>query len=129
MGITVIHYNICRNNIISASLENKSLLCDRYYYSGIAYSTAQGLPFDWCNYADTGLMEADLVIFLDVNPESLAMRDGFGDEVFEKNDLQRKVFENFYKLPKKTEWLMVNGTMDEVHLKVVEKINEVYNIE
>lgn len=33
----------------------KNIICDRYWYSGVAYSYAKGLNFEWCMAADQGL--------------------------------------------------------------------------
>ena len=39
------------------------VICDRYAYSGVAYSLAKGLNFEWCCGADRGLIMPDLVIY------------------------------------------------------------------
>ena len=70
---------------ILAKLEaGTNVVCDRYAYSGVAYSAAKGLSFDWCLGADRGLLKPDLVFYIDVSPEAIAKRSGFGDERFEK---------------------------------------------
>lgn len=62
----------------------RDIICDRYWYSGVAYSYAKGLDFDWCLSADKGLREPDLVILLTGDPKKLASREGYGNERFEK---------------------------------------------
>lgn len=58
---------------IEQSLQaGKNIVCDRYWYSGVAYSYAKGMNLDWCLSADEGLIEPDLVIFLKGNPDKLA---------------------------------------------------------
>lgn len=32
-----------------------NIICDRYWYSGVAYSVAKGMDFEWCLAADRGL--------------------------------------------------------------------------
>jgi dTMP kinase len=44
-----------------------SIVCDRYWYSGVAYSIAKGLDYDWCIQADHGLIIPDLVLYLSAN--------------------------------------------------------------
>lgn len=61
-----------------------NVVCDRYAYSGVAYSAAKGLSFDWCLAADKGLLKPDLVFYIDVGPDEIAKRSGFGDERYEK---------------------------------------------
>lgn len=64
--------------------KGKNIICDRYWYSGVAYSYAKGLDFEWCLGADKGLREPDLVVVLKGDPEKLAKREGYGNEKFEK---------------------------------------------
>jgi dTMP kinase len=45
-----------------------SIICDRYWYSGVAYSMAKGLQKEWCTWPDKGLLEPDLVIYLQATP-------------------------------------------------------------
>ena len=48
-----------------------NVICDRYAYSGVAYSSAKGLDFEWCLNADKGLIEPDMVIYIDVSMETI----------------------------------------------------------
>jgi dTMP kinase len=105
-----------------------TLICDRYAFSGIAFSAAKGLPpsstssyeekttpsdstttlptspttttlsYEWCRAPDTSLPAPDLVLFLDVTPEVQASRGGYGQERYEKADLQRRVREVFRRI-------------------------------
>lgn len=49
-------------------------VCDRYAYSGVAYSSAKGLDTQWCKSGDVGLPQPDLVVYLDMSPEQAAAR-------------------------------------------------------
>jgi dTMP kinase len=51
------------------------------------------LDFDWCKNPDKGLIQPDLVFFIDVNPEETKLRSGYGDERYEKYEFQKKVYE------------------------------------
>ena len=46
-----------------------NVVCDRYAYSGVSYSAAKGLDFDWCLGADRGLVQPDLVLYFDISAE------------------------------------------------------------
>lgn len=81
---------------IEKTLETKAVVCDRYYYSGIVYSLLNGLELDWASQADKGLPEPDLVAFIDINPELIVEREGFGDERYDSVQMQSKVY-NLYK--------------------------------
>lgn len=69
----------------------RSLILDRYSFSGVAYSAAKGLSLEWCKAPDSGLLKPDIVVFIDVPAEGSAARDGFGQERYEKHDFQIKV--------------------------------------
>ncbi|KAI9464824.1 thymidylate kinase [Russula earlei] len=63
----------------TASLESRlsagaTVLCDRYAFSGVAFSAAKGLPLAWCRAPDVGLPAPDLTLFLDLAPEAAAER-------------------------------------------------------
>lgn len=75
-----------------------NIICGRYAYSGVAYSHAKGMDFDWCKNPDIGLIKPDLVIFLDVGAEVAASRGDFGKEIYEKIDFQKKVRKSFLKV-------------------------------
>jgi len=75
-----------------------TIVCDRYAFSGCAFSAAKGLSYDWCWSPDIGLLAPDLVLFLDVSPEVAKSRGGYGDERYEKEELQTRVREVFQKL-------------------------------
>ena len=90
MGNEAVHLLFAMNRwetktqIIEKLNSGVDVVCDRYAYSGVAYSAAKGLDFDWCLAADRGLLKPDLVFFIDVSPDTIAKRSGFGDERFEK---------------------------------------------
>ncbi|EPS37708.1 hypothetical protein H072_8590 [Dactylellina haptotyla CBS 200.50] len=77
-----------------------SILLDRYIYSGIVFSAAKPampipnphpLSTTWCRNPDVGLPRPDIVIFLNISQEDAAKRAGFGDERYEKPEMQEKV--------------------------------------
>lgn len=39
-----------------------------------------GLSYDWCKAPETGLLKPDLVLYLTLTPEAMAIREGFGNE-------------------------------------------------
>ena len=68
-----------------------TIVCDRYAFSGVAFSASKGLPFEWCRTPDIGLPAPDLTLFLDISPEKAKERGGFGAERYEKEEMQRNV--------------------------------------
>jgi dTMP kinase len=67
------------------------VILDRYVFSGIAYSTAKGLPLEWCKAPDTGLPAPDCVLFMNIDPKETSTRGGYGEEVYETLEFQAKV--------------------------------------
>jgi dTMP kinase len=65
-----------------------TVVCDRYAYSGVAFSSAktvddrqsdpllEDLSIDWCKAPDAGLPAPDAVIFLDLSPQVSETRGG-----------------------------------------------------
>lgn len=78
-----------------------SVLCDRYYYSGVVYSAAKqnpALTLQWARAPEIGLPRPDLVLFLDLDETQAKARGGWGGEVYEKAEMQRRVKELFWGL-------------------------------
>ncbi|KAK8110314.1 thymidylate kinase-domain-containing protein [Apiospora kogelbergensis] len=78
-----------------------SIVCDRYYHSGIVYSAAKQnptLPLSWAKAPEAGLPRPDLVLFLDLDEAVARERGGWGGEVYEKGEMQRRVRELFWGL-------------------------------
>lgn len=112
-----------------ASLQSKlaagtTLVCDRYAYSGVAFSAAkEGIDFEWCKQCDRGLPRPDAVIYLDISVEAAAGRGQYGEERYETQEMQGKVRENFQKLMEGDSiWHVVDaaGTLEEVSENVGE---------
>lgn len=55
--------------IIQPSLERGEIVvCDRYFYSSVAYQSAQGAPYEWILCVNKYMLRPDLAIYLDVDP-------------------------------------------------------------
>ncbi|CAO3669790.1 unnamed protein product [Umbelopsis ramanniana] len=86
------------DNMRSMLLAGTTLVVDRYVYSGVAFTAAKGLDMIWCKQPDVGLLTPDLVLFLDLPIEAAEQRGGFGEERYEKREMQIKVRELFLQL-------------------------------
>ncbi|KAG6831782.1 hypothetical protein H0H87_003907 [Tephrocybe sp. NHM501043] len=75
-----------------------AVICDRYAFSGIAFSASKGLPFEWCRAPDVSLPGPDVAFFLNITPEAAKLRGGYGEERYEKEEMQRKVSEIFERI-------------------------------
>ena len=87
--------------IRAAKEEGWFVVCERYYYSTVAYQSAQGVERDWLLGINKYALKPDLVIFLDVDPATGATRTSTG-EIFEKEDFLRKVLTEYKKFRKMT---------------------------
>ncbi|XVF71485.1 hypothetical protein PTKIN_Ptkin12aG0041100 [Pterospermum kingtungense] len=85
-----------------------TLVVDRYSYSGVAFSSAKGLDFEWCKAPEIGLIAPDLVVYLDIPPEKAAERGGYGGERYEQLEFQKKVAQH-YKLLEDSSWKIVDA--------------------
>lgn len=88
-----------------------TVIMDRYAYSGVAYSTAKGLEWEWCRAADAGLPKPDAVIFLDLSLDEQAKRSGWGKERFERTEFQEKVA-RAYNAMRADNWRWVDASQD-----------------
>ncbi|KAG6889238.1 hypothetical protein C0992_005877 [Termitomyces sp. T32_za158] len=75
-----------------------AVICDRYAFSGMAFSSSKGLPYEWCRAPEVSLPTPDLTLFLNVTPEAAKARGGYGEERYEKEEMQRKVGEIFIRI-------------------------------
>ena len=86
---------------LKASNENEMniVLCDRYYYSTIAFQCAQGLNMNELVKKNKGFRNPDIAFILDVEP-SLALKriEYRNKEKFEQLEFMKRVRENFLKL-------------------------------
>lgn len=87
----------------------------------MTFSAAKGLPYDWCLTPDLGLPRPDVVLFLNISEEDSSQRAGFGEERYEKKEIQdkvRRLFERMYKDRNghKEDWELVDAgrTLEEV---------------
>lgn len=104
-------------NQITDDLKNgKTVIVDRYVPSGIAYSTAKGLSYDWCRNCDIGLPIPDIIFFL------YSSKVMSGIEKYETESFQKKV-SDAYQLVAETfrnVWFAIDVTD-----KSPENINEI----
>ncbi len=102
-------------------LEGTTLIVDRYAFSGVAFTAAKGvkgMDRAWCRACDVGLPAPDAVLFLSLSAEEQERRGDFGEERYEKRELQARVREEFDGLKGdyqgRWETIEASGTMDEV---------------
>jgi len=98
--------------------EGTTVICDRYAYSGVAFTASKGLDLEWCKAPDRGLPRPDAVLYLDLAVEDAMKRGEFGNEIYEKEDIQRTVKSIYEKeLWEDSYWhrIPANTTQDQLH--------------
>ncbi len=118
--------------------EGIDVICDRYYYSSLAYQGSEA-DFEWVcrmNLDCPEIRRPDLCIFLDLTPEvSMARIDGgrVTHEIYENAERLRRVREQFYAVferLKDTDHVAVvdaSRTVEEIHseiLRICETIDQ-----
>nr|CAL26368.1 CG5757 [Drosophila simulans] len=86
------------NQVKQKLLEGTTLVVDRYSFSGVAYSAAKGLDFDWCYAPERGLIKPDAVFYLRAPSNDLTNRGQYGEERYEKVEFQSRVAEVFDRI-------------------------------
>lgn len=99
--------------------QGKTLVIDRYAYSGVAFSASKGLDLEWCKQSDIGLPMPDLVVFLNLSIEEAEKRGDFGGERYEKRDMQIEVKRQFEALQDES-WCVLdaNTTIESLHQSI-----------
>ena len=113
-----------KDTIINKLKEECHLILDRYSYSGIAYSNAKGVDLNYCVSPEKGLPKPDLVIYLQAkNVRDLLNREGYGDEVYEKESFQKKVKQVYETKLIKKDWVIIDACQSIEEIS--DQINEV----
>jgi dTMP kinase len=98
----------------------------------MVYSAAKrnpSLSLGWARDPDVGLPRPDLVIFLDLDPDEAEKRGGFGDEKYEKREMQENVRRLFLSLrdfghEEAEDMVVINagGSVEEVSQQINESV-------
>ncbi|PWN50915.1 hypothetical protein IE53DRAFT_73942 [Violaceomyces palustris] len=119
----------CARSIIEEVESGRNVVCDRYAFSGIAYSCSKGLDYEWCRNPDIGLPLPDLTVFLDLDAEAAAARGGYGEERYEKLEFQARVRQAFHLVAQDVsrhggQWSTVDAgaSLDRVTEEIMEKV-------
>jgi dTMP kinase len=104
------------------------IIMNRYYQSNLVYGVSNGLNLKWLLNLDKGLPKEDVVIILEVNPNTSYQRVPGNRDAFETDrKLLTKVHKNYRKLARQFKWKVINGERisGEVHddiMKIVRKV-------
>ena len=108
-----------------------TVIMNRYYQSNLVYGISKGLKLNWLLSLDKGLPKADLVIVIDIRPNTLVSRSKNVVDTFEKDlELIRRVKKNYGILANRFNWRTVEGekSVDEVHSQVLRIVRKFVKI-
>lgn len=112
--------------IIDTINNGTTIIADRYAYSGVAYSIAKGLDYDYCKSPDKGLPIPDKVFFLDLPPQLAQQREDYGEERYESLDIQTRVRSSFMEIitdNQNINKIDVTGlSVEDVHRELIKQI-------
>lgn len=91
--------------------EGNNVVCDRYFYSTIAYESAIfNVKAEWIRKLHENVRKPDLVIFIDIAPEvSLRRKRARPDDRLEKVELLEKVRDAYRKMANEEKFFIVDG--------------------
>lgn len=106
-----------KNELMAWLKEGKVIVMNRYYQSNLVYGISKGLKLDWLIKLDKGMPKEDLVIVINIDPNTSSKRSKNTD-LFE-SDLQllKSVRENYLAMARRYRWLVVNGEKSKADLK------------
>jgi dTMP kinase len=118
-----------RKEINHMLVDNKIVVSDRYVYSTLAYQGAAGLDIEWIWSINKYAAKPDLAIYIDVSPEILLKRKGWGSSVMEQIEIQKIVWKFYMKLVDRGEMVCVNGnrSKEEVFSEILDLVLRLLN--
>jgi dTMP kinase len=95
--------------IIPNIKRKRIVVCDRYYYSTLAYQSIHGVDFNLIYRMNKKFPEPNIVILLDVNPEiSIKRKDG-GKEYYEKIEFLKLVRKKFLEMASDFNFVVISA--------------------
>jgi dTMP kinase len=103
---------ILMDKILAAEVEGKVVISDRCFYSSIAYQNGA----EWLSQINRFARKPDLVLLLDLEPETALMRCE-GKDSFEDRSFLEKIRKKYLKLAEEEEFFVVNANngINKVH--------------
>ena len=120
-----------KKNFMEEKLYNNyNIICDRYIFSGIAYSLANGLDYDFSSNTEQYLIKPDLIFYFDISiSETNKRRKSLKTDIYETSNFQSKVKEAYSKIKNK-DWIIINAeqTPEEITNIILKHILNIKNI-
>jgi len=106
------------------------IVCDRYFFSTIAYGSLDIKDRDWLLNLNKNFLYPDMIFLLKVSPKVCIERiekNRFGISLFEKEEMLTRVWQNFEQLSKEFENVhIINGErpIDKIHQEIVQIVSD-----
>lgn len=81
---------------------------------------------EWSLVSDQGLPRPDIVFQLDADIDQIKNREGFGEEIYEREDFQRKIKKEFKYFHTYKYWKVINANADKdsIHKVIVDQVEK-----
>ncbi len=103
------------------------VVCDRYFFSSLAYGSVDNGTMDWLLKINDNFLLPDLTFFIKVSPKICITRiakERFGSTLFEKEEILTRVWQNYEKLAKNFKNIyIING--ERPITKITQEITEI----
>ncbi len=111
----------CVQLMLDKLRQGVTIICDRYAYSGVAFTAFKGYDLAWCRSPDRGLPAPDAVLYLELSIDAAAQRGGFGNERYEKKEAQTLVKRIYEQHLCDERWLVFDAaqTPDALHAELL----------
>ena len=99
---------------LRALCATQALVCvDRYTASNVVYGTSQGLDEDWLWGLESGLLAADLTVFVDITPDESRRRKASDRDDYERDArLLDAARDHYTRLARRDDWVAIDGARD-----------------
>ncbi|MGD1834177.1 MAG: dTMP kinase [Nitrososphaeraceae archaeon] len=98
------------------------IIMDRYYQSNLIYGFSRGLDLKWLENLDITLPKEDIVIVIDIPPETSYARIQINRDIFETDRIfLNQVYSNYKKFASEKNWSIVKGDINKnkVHENII----------
>ncbi len=105
--------------------QNKTVISDRYIHSSLAYQGALGLSLEWIRTLNRFALKPDIVLFLDIDPESSLKRLQEREQtVFEEAHYLKLVRNIYLKFVEEGSIVKIDAekSIDEIHHEIMSHI-------
>lgn len=88
------------------------IILDRYSYSGIVYtmSVYPDIPYTQIITPEIGLIRPDITFYMDLHPINAKVREDYGNDLYETQQLQDKIYTNYTRFLYRNNWKKLDAT-------------------